>query len=72
MLDNRKSWELMREDTKFVNWQKIKVQESGDEVSCLLQLVPELTIISSQMICTYAHALVKSSKSTVHSSDMSW
>lgn len=71
MLDNRKSWDLMREDTKFVNWQKIKVQESGDEVSQLLQLVPELTTVSSQMICTWAYAPVRSSKSTVHSSDMS-
>ena len=71
MLVNRKSWELMREDTKFVNWQKIKVQESGDEVSRLLQLVPQLTIISSQMICTYAHVFIRSSKSTLHGSDMS-
>lgn len=32
-LADRKKWELMRDDSKFVNWQKVKVQESSDEVT---------------------------------------
>lgn len=32
VLADRKKWELMRDDSKFVNWQKVKVQESSDEV----------------------------------------
>lgn len=29
----RKSWVLVREQSKFVDWQKVKVQEKSDEVS---------------------------------------
>lgn len=29
---NRKSWVLVREQSKFVDWQKVKVQEKSDEV----------------------------------------
>lgn len=29
---SRKSWVLVREQSKFVDWQKVKVQEKSDEV----------------------------------------
>ena len=29
----RKGWVLVREQSKFVDWQKVKVQEKSDEVA---------------------------------------
>ena len=30
----RKNWTLVRELSKFIDWQKVKVQEKSDEVPC--------------------------------------
>lgn len=35
----RKSWALVREDSVFVDWQRVKVQENADEVRCRIWLV---------------------------------
>ena len=32
----RRKWKLMREESKFIDWQKVKVQEKSDEVFVLL------------------------------------
>ena len=42
----RKSWVLVREQSKFVDWQKVKVQEKSDEV-----LVTKLCCDSTELYC---------------------
>lgn len=33
-LDCRKDWTLLRDDSIFVDWQRLKVQENVEEVCC--------------------------------------
>jgi len=33
LLANRKDWTLLRDDSIFVDWQRLKVQENVEEVS---------------------------------------
>jgi len=32
LVKSRRSWSLVREESKFIDWQKVKVQEKSDEV----------------------------------------
>ncbi len=46
LVESRRSWSLVREESKFIDWQKVKVQEKSDEVCSMtvdvvkLQCVP--------------------------------
>ena len=35
LVESRRSWSLMREESKFIDWQKVKVQEKSDEVCAM-------------------------------------
>ena len=35
LVESRRSWSLVREESKFIDWQKVKVQEKSDEVCAM-------------------------------------
>jgi len=35
LVKSRRSWSLVREESKFIDWQKVKVQEKSDEVCAM-------------------------------------
>ena len=36
LFESRRSWSLVREESKFIDWQKVKVQEKSDEVCFMI------------------------------------
>lgn len=45
LVESRRSWALVREESKFIDWQKVKVQEKSDEVCSMIIDVVKLQCV---------------------------
>ncbi len=53
MVESRRSWILVREESKFIDWQKVKVQEKSDEVCSMTIDAVKLQCVPAVDCCLY-------------------